>query len=77
MHGHSVNNKVLIGYSFIAVSLIADGLLGLKEKLIKNEVKLNPQFKEYENMTSWYFMFVLNLTVVIIMTPVLGKLCNK
>ena len=70
MHKHSVYSSMYLGYCLIAVSLIADGLLGLKEKLIKEEVKSNPELKEYQNMTSWYFMFSLNLAVVIYMAPI-------
>ena len=61
------------GYFLICISLLSDGLLGLKEKIIKEEVKSNPTFNEYKNMTSWYFMLYLNLGMVIILGSIFGK----
>lgn len=76
---NEANNKtknldyLYYGYLLIIVSLLSDGLLGLKEKTIKEEVKSNPGFEEYKNMISWYFMLYLNLGTVIILGSIFGK----
>lgn len=72
-HKHATKeSNQIFGYILIIFSLISDGLLGLKEKLIKSEVKLNPQLQEYNHMTSWYFMFCLNLGVLVYMVPIIS-----
>lgn len=73
MHKHAANENLHYGFILLAVSLVADGLLGLKEKLIKAEVSTNPKFEEYKNITSWYFMLSLNAAILVIMTPLISK----
>ena len=73
-HSHSISDKLILGYILLAISLMADGLLSLKEKLIKTNIENDSNLKEYKSMTSWYFMFTLNLTLVFITLPVICKL---
>ena len=70
-HAKSEQSKNLVyyGYFLLFISLITDGLLSLKEKLIKKEVENNPNLSEYKGMIAWYIMFILNISVVIIVLP--------
>lgn len=74
--GSNTNSAIHIGYTFLVISLITDGLLSLKEKLITKEVEEHPEFSEYKHMISWYSMFILNISVVIISTPIYSKYNN-
>jgi hypothetical protein len=72
-HSSGIDHTITYGYIFLIISLIADGLLSLKEKLIKKEVEEHPKFAEYKEMTCWYFMLILNLAVVLLTLPVYSK----
>ena len=72
-HSTGIDHTITFGYIYLIISLIADGLLSLKEKLIKKEVEENPKFSEYKEFTCWYFMLILNLAVVLLTLPSYSK----
>lgn len=67
------SKAVHIGYILLVISLICDGLISLKQKLIKTQIEEHPSLCEYKDMLSWYFMLILNLFNMFIM----GSLCCK
>lgn len=67
------SKAVHIGYILLVISLICDGLISLKQKLIKTNIEEHPSLCEYKDMLSWYFMLILNLFNFFIM----GALCSK
>jgi len=48
--------SVLLGYGLLIISLVFDGLMGLKEKMINHEVHHNPNLSFYKNILSWEYM---------------------
>ncbi len=43
------------------VSLLFDGLMALKEKIINHEVHYNPEFSGYKNRLSWEYMNLFSI----------------
>lgn len=72
-HTSGSSAGLTIGYLYLTFSLITDGLLSLKEKLVSKEVHENQEFAEYKSMVSWYTMFTLNIAVIAITIPVYSK----
>lgn len=69
------NKYIIIGFSLILLNLMFDGLLALKEKLIKKQVETNKEFAEYKYMLGWNIMFTLNCFIVLFALPVIGNIC--
>jgi drug/metabolite transporter (DMT)-like permease len=47
---------LILGYGILAVSLMFDGLMALKEKIISHEVHHKKEFEEYQSRLSWEYM---------------------
>lgn len=69
----ATDTAIHIGYTFLVISLLTDALLSLKEKLITKKVEEHPEFGDYKHMISWYSMFILNISVVVISIPMYCK----
>ena len=67
------DSKIYLGYILIFTGLTVDALLSLKEKLISKQVEDHPSLSEYKHMISWYTMYILNLSILIISTPLYSK----
>lgn len=52
---------ILFGYGFLILSLLFDGILALKEKIINHEVHNNPEYAEYKSSLSWGYMSLFSL----------------
>ena len=50
------NSNSTLGILFLIISLLADGLLSLKEKLIQGNIYKNPEYKGYEKIICWEYM---------------------
>ena len=54
----SKSSSSVIGYSLLIFSVVCDGLLCLKEKIIIGEVQSNPKYEGYEKVLSWEYMMI-------------------
>ena len=50
------NDHLPIGIGLLLFSLICDALLGIKEKIIINDIHNNEKFQGYEKVVSWEYM---------------------
>jgi hypothetical protein len=50
-----------LGYGLLVISLLFDGLMALKEKIINHEVHHNPEHSKYKNRLSWEYMWGLGI----------------
>ena len=50
------NYHIPIGIGLLLFSLICDALLGIKEKIIINDIHNNEKFQGYEKVVSWEYM---------------------
>ena len=50
------NSNSTLGILFLIISLLADGLLSLKEKLIQGNIYKNSEYKGYEKIICWEYM---------------------
>ena len=63
-----------MGSGLLVLSLLFDGILALKEKLINHEVKHNKKYISYESTRlSWDYMFIFNFYALIFSIFALGK----
>ena len=54
------SNSSLFGIVILLVSLFTDGLLSLKESMIKSNINNNKKFEGYNNLLSWYYMNIFS-----------------
>lgn len=57
--------SILLGYGLLIVSLLFDGLMALKEKIINHEVHHNPEFSQHKSRLSWEYMNLFSLYSII------------
>ncbi len=46
---------ILIGYGLILISLLCDGIVGLKEKIIGHKVHHDPEYFDYNGYLGWEY----------------------
>lgn len=56
---------LLIGYVFIACSLLCDGIVGLKEKVIGHKVHNDPDYADYNGYLGWEYNKLFSLFFVL------------
>lgn len=56
---------LLIGYVFIACSLLCDGIVGLKEKVIGHKVHHDPDYADYNGYLGWEYNKLFSLFFVL------------
>ena len=54
------SNSSLFGIVILLVSLFTDGLLSLKESMIKSNINNNKKYEGYNNLLSWYYMNIFS-----------------
>ena len=63
------NNYYLpLGIGLLLFSLICDALLGIKEKIIINDIHNNIKFKGYEKVVSWEYMRLFSIISLVFCT---------
>jgi UDP-galactose transporter B1 len=56
---------ILLGYGLLVVSLLFDGLMALKEKIINHEVHHNPEHAVFKNRLSWEYMNLFSIYSIV------------
>ena len=56
---------LLIGYAFIACSLLCDGIVGLKEKVIGHKVHHDPEYIDYNGYLGWEYNKLFSLFFIL------------
>ena len=50
------NSEKIIGFVLLLISLLSDGLLALKEKILNNNIENDEKLKKYKKLLSWEYM---------------------
>ena len=56
---------LIIGYVFIVLSLLGDGIIGLKEKVIGHKVHHDPEYEDYNGYLGWEYNKLFSLSFVL------------
>ena len=62
------NDHLPIGIGLLLFSLICDALLGIKEKIIINDIHNNEKFQGYEKVVSWEYMRLFSIISLVFCT---------
>jgi drug/metabolite transporter (DMT)-like permease len=66
--GLDVFRSIILGYGLLIVSLLFDGLMALKEKIINHEVHHEPKYESFRSYLSWEYMYLFSLYSLIFCT---------
>jgi len=62
----------LLGYGLLLISLLFDGLMALKEKIVNHEVHHNPEYKENQKTLAWEYMALFSMYSIVFSAIGLG-----
>ena len=62
----------IFGYGLLLISLLFDGLMALKEKIVNHEVHHNPEYKENQKTLAWEYMSLFSIYSIVFSAIGLG-----
>ena len=62
------NSEKIIGIVLLLISLLSDGLLALKEKILNNNIENDEKLKKYKKLLSWEYMSLFSIITLFFCT---------